>query len=37
MIYRKVLYGRNFVNTAISVYIVALYTQWLSTRDNLKA
>lgn len=26
------------VNTAISVYIVALYTQWLSsTRDNLKA
>ena len=24
------------VNTAISVYIVALYTQWLSTRDNLK-
>lgn len=25
------------VNRAISVYIVALYTQWLSTRDNLKA
>lgn len=25
------------VNTAISVYIVTLYTQWLSTRDNLKA
>ncbi|NAM88402.1 hypothetical protein EX255_05740 [Staphylococcus epidermidis] len=25
------------VNTAIRVYIVALYTQWLSTRDNLKA
>lgn len=25
------------VNTDISVYIVALYTQWLSTRDNLKA
>ncbi len=25
------------VNTAINVYIVALYTQWLSTRDNLKA
>ena len=25
------------VNTAISVYIVALYAQWLSTRDNLKA